>query len=136
MEVLATHRLGHIEFEASEVVSKFGGCLLVERIVRIWFQKEENEAVQDGVNVEDGLPVLPQNVQTHVSFQVDVGVVQGRVTLCFGGFVWISGRHSQRETVFAPFPKRFFIFEVNCDVDCVRVLLVGFASAVSRNVDL
>ena len=108
---------------------------MIKRVVRIRLQEEENEAVKNRIYVEDRFPVLAQNVQTHISFKVDIGVVQRSVALSFGGFMGVRGRHRKSKAVLASFPEWIFIFEVNCDVDCVGVLLVGLARAMGRNVD-
>ena len=108
---------------------------MIKWIVRIWLQEQENEAIKDRIYVEDGFPVLAQNVQTHISFEVNIGVVQRRVTLGFGGFMGVRWRHCKGEAVLAAFPERIFIFEVNCDVDCVGVLLVRLTRTMRRNVD-
>ena len=47
----------------------------VQGVVRVWVVEEIDQAVDDGVDVEDGLPVLAQNVEADVALRVDVRVV-------------------------------------------------------------
>ena len=48
---------------------------MVEWIVGVGLVKEVDEAVDDGVDVEDGLPVLPEDIEADLTLEVDVGVV-------------------------------------------------------------
>ena len=50
-------------------------------------QKEVLEAVHDGVDGEDRLPVLPQDIEAHVALQVDVGMVH------LGLALYLEARH-------------------------------------------
>ena len=51
------------------------GRFVVERVIRIGFVKQINEAVNDRIDIENGLPILAQNIQAHFSLQINVGVV-------------------------------------------------------------
>jgi hypothetical protein len=46
--------------------------------------EDENETKSDGLEVEHGVPVLAENVQTDISLQVDVWVVDFRLALWCG----------------------------------------------------
>ncbi len=52
---------------------------VVEWVVRVGLVEEVDDAVDDGVDVEDGLPVVAEDVQAHVPLEVDVRVVDLRV---------------------------------------------------------
>lgn len=45
-------------------------------------------ADNNGVQVQDWLPILAQNVQAHVPFQVDIGMVDLLCAFDFRGIVW------------------------------------------------
>lgn len=47
----------------------------VEWIIGIRLQEEILQSDHDGVEVENRLPVFSQNVQAHVSLEINVGVV-------------------------------------------------------------
>ena len=47
----------------------------VEGIVRIRLAEEKLKTKANGVDGEDGFPVVTQNVQTHIALRVDVGMV-------------------------------------------------------------
>lgn len=57
---------------------------MVERVVRIRFVEKIDEAVNDGVDVEDRAPIFTEDVQTDLPLQVDVRVVDLRLTLDLG----------------------------------------------------
>lgn len=48
---------------------------LVQRVVRVGFQEEVLQTDHDRVQVEHGFPVLAQDVEAHVSLEVDIRVV-------------------------------------------------------------
>ncbi len=48
---------------------------LVQRIIRVGLKEEILQADHDRVEVEHGLPVFSQNVQTDISLQVDIRMV-------------------------------------------------------------
>ena len=54
---------------------KLVGGFLVEGVVGIGFEEEVLQSVDDGVDRQDGLPVLAEDVQTDVALQVDVRMV-------------------------------------------------------------
>lgn len=47
----------------------------VQWVIRVGLEEEILQADHDRVEVEDGLPVLAENVETDVAFEVDVWVV-------------------------------------------------------------
>lgn len=57
---------------------------MVERVVRIRFVEKIDEAVNDGVDVEDRAPIFTEDVQTDLPLQVDVRVVDLRLTFDLG----------------------------------------------------
>lgn len=63
------------------VVAQSLSRLFVERVVDIGVEEEELQAVADGIEVENGLPVFAEDVEAHVAVEVDVGVVHGRCAL-------------------------------------------------------
>lgn len=48
---------------------------MVEGVCGVWLVKQVNDAIDDGVDVVDGLPLIPQDVEAHVALVVNVGVV-------------------------------------------------------------
>lgn len=62
-----------------------GERTFVERVVGIWLEEEVLETHHDGVEVEDGLPVLAEDVEAHVALEVEVGVVDLRERGVFRG---------------------------------------------------
>jgi hypothetical protein len=75
LDLSTAHGRADVPAEAVPVGHEIVGGLLVERIAGVGLEEEELQADDDGVQVEDGLPVLAQNVQTDVALEVDVGVV-------------------------------------------------------------
>ena len=57
------------------------GRLLVQGVVGVRLVEEVDQAVDDGVDVEDRLPVLPQYVEADVALQIDVRVEDLRVAV-------------------------------------------------------
>ena len=51
---------------------------LVERVVGVGLEEQVLEADHDGVEVQDGLPVLAQDVEANVALEVEVRVVDLR----------------------------------------------------------
>jgi hypothetical protein len=52
-----------------------GGRTFVERIIGVGFEEEVLESNHDGVEVQYGFPVFTKDVETDVSFEVEVRVV-------------------------------------------------------------
>lgn len=48
---------------------------MVEWVVWIWFVEQINETVNDGINVQDWLPIFSQDIETDLAVQVNIGVV-------------------------------------------------------------
>lgn len=78
-------------FELMDVLAKEFGRLVIEWIVGIRFVEQINESVNDRIDIEDGPPIFAQNVQADLALQVDVGMINLRLTFDFGrgvGIVW------------------------------------------------
>ena len=62
-------------------------------------------AVDDRVDVEYRLPVLPQNVEADVALQIDVRVEDFGVAVDLGRLVRVHGRDGEREVVRRALPE-------------------------------
>lgn len=75
LDLPTRHGRPHIPLEALPVHPQILRRLLIQRIRRVGLQEQKLQPDNHGVQVQHGLPVLAQDVQTHVPFQVDVGMV-------------------------------------------------------------
>lgn len=78
---------------------------MVEWIVGVGLVKEVDEAVDDGVDVEDGLPVLPEDVEADLTLEVDVGVVDARFAVDLGRGVGVMVGDLESEEVGGTLPE-------------------------------
>lgn len=78
---------------------------MVQRVVGVWLKEEENQAHNDVADVEDGLPVSPEDIEANVAIHVDVGVVDGRVAVDRGRLVRVLRRDAHGEVVLATAPN-------------------------------
>lgn len=97
VDVSSLHSLLYIHFEGSSVALELCRGLLVQRILRVGLQKEILESVDDGVDGEDRLPILAQNVETNITLQVNVGVVNLRLTFHLGRFMGVGVSYLETE---------------------------------------
>lgn len=65
------------------------GGLFVERVVCVWLQEEILETDHDRVEVQDGLPVLAENVQADIALEIDIWMIDLGNTLDLWGLVRI-----------------------------------------------
>jgi hypothetical protein len=79
----------HGNYYLSFVVSEEIRGLSVEWVVWVWFVEQVDQTVDDGIDVKYGLPVLTQNVQTDVTLQIDIWVVDFRLACNFWRFMRI-----------------------------------------------
>jgi len=75
VDVSSLHRLLHVQLEGPPVALEFCRGLLVQGVFRVGLQEEVLEAVHNGVDGEDRLPVLAKNVEAHISLQINIGVI-------------------------------------------------------------
>ena len=54
-------------FDLVDIGAEKLSCFFVQRIVRVRLGKEMEEAIDDGVDIQDGLPLFTQNVKTYVA---------------------------------------------------------------------
>ena len=78
---------------------------MVEWIVGVGLVKEVDEAVDDGVDVEDGLPVLPEDIEADLTLEVDVGVVDARFAVDLGRGVGVMVGDLESEEVGGTLPE-------------------------------
>jgi hypothetical protein len=83
LDLPTSHGRAHVPAEAVPVGHEVVGGLLVERIASIRLEEEELQTHNHRVEVEDGLPVLAQDIQADVAFEVDVWVVDLLFALYF-----------------------------------------------------
>lgn len=82
-DLSAAHGRAHVPPEAISVRHEVVGGLLVQRVRSVGLEEEELQAHDDGVEVEDGLPVFAQDVEADFAFEVDVWVVDFLFALDF-----------------------------------------------------
>ena len=73
------------------------GRLLVKRIFRVGLEEEVLQSVNDGIDGQNRLPILAEDVQANVSFEINVWVVDLRLTLHFRRLVRIRLTHFKTE---------------------------------------
>ena len=95
----------HQPFKLLGIPSKQICRLVIQRIVRIRLVKQENQPINNRVNIQNGLPILAQNVQTNFSLQVDVGMVNLGLAMNFGRRVWVVIGYVEFEFVGGVFPE-------------------------------
>ena len=57
---------------------------MIERIIRVRLVEQINQAVNDCVDVQNGFPILPENVETDLTLEIDVGMVDARFAVDLG----------------------------------------------------
>ena len=77
----------------------------VERIIRVGLVEQVNHSVDHRVDVQHWLPFFAQNIQAHVSFQVDIRVVYFSAACDFRGFVGIQSGDGDGEHVLGSRPE-------------------------------
>lgn len=97
VDVASLHSLLYVHLEGSSVALELRRRLLIQRVLRVGLQKEILESVDDGVDGEDRLPILAKNVETHVTLQVYVGVVNLRLTFNLGRFMGVGVSYLETE---------------------------------------
>lgn len=81
--------------------------LLVQGIVRIGITEQKRKPVYHRVDIQHRFPVLPQDIDTDVPLEIDVGVVDFGVAYDLGGFVGVVGGHGEGEAVAGASPVPF-----------------------------
>lgn len=76
-------------------------------------QKQILQSVDDGIDCQHGLPIFSQNVQTHIALQIDVGMIDGGLTLHLGRFVWIGRGDCEDEWESSVFVETLLFFSQN-----------------------
>ncbi|CAH0367235.1 unnamed protein product, partial [Pelagomonas calceolata] len=79
--------------------------LLVQGVVGVRLVEEVDQPVDDGVDVEDRLPVLAQDVEADVALEVDVRVEDLRVAVDLRRLVRVHGRDREGEVVGRALPE-------------------------------
>ncbi len=77
----------------------------VERIIRVGFVEQINHSINHRVDVQHRLPFFAQNIQAHVSFQIDIGVIYFSAASDFRRFVGIQSGNGDSEHVLGPRPE-------------------------------
>ena len=116
-------------FELSNILAKKFCRFVIERIVGIWFVKQVDETVNDGINIQDWFPVLSQNVQAHFALQINVGMINLGLAFDFGRRVRIVRGNLERKVVGSTLP----VARVGADRDLKRGEIVGIGKANFRN---
>ncbi len=90
VEAPSPHRPLHVLLEGPSVGLQLVGRLLVQRVVRVGFEEEVLQPVDDRIDREHRLPVLAQDIQTHIALQVDVRMIDAGDALHFGRLVRVA----------------------------------------------
>jgi len=95
--VSSFHRLLNILLKQPPIGLELQRGLLVQRIFRVGLQEKILEPIDYGVDGEDGLPILPEDVQAHIALQVDIGVIHLRLALHLRGLMRVSSSYFEAE---------------------------------------
>lgn len=96
---------GNQSLELGNISAEQLGGFVVERIVRVGLIEQINQAVNDGVDVQNGLPVLPKDVETYLPLEIDVGMVDARFAVDLGRGVRVVIGDLEREQVRGTLPE-------------------------------
>jgi hypothetical protein len=75
LDTATSHARAHIALESITIASQILSSLLVQRITSVGLEEQELQTDNNRIQVQHWLPVLAQDVQAHVSLEIDVGVV-------------------------------------------------------------
>jgi hypothetical protein len=95
----------HEPLELVDVPPEQLGRFVVEGIVGVWLVEEVDEAVDYSVDVEDGLPVLPKDVEADLALEVNVRMVNARFAVDLGRGVGVVVGDLEGEEVGGALPK-------------------------------
>lgn len=79
--VPTSHRVPDVSCKLLRILGQIVRRNLVQRVVRVWLQKEMQYSGKHKLQRERRLPVVPQNVQTHMALNVNVRVIDLLQTL-------------------------------------------------------
>jgi len=97
VDMPSLHGLLHVELEGPPVALELSRSLLIQGVFRVGLQEEVLEAVHNGVDGEDGFPVLAKNVEAHVSLQINVRVINLSLTFHLWRFVRVGVSYLEAE---------------------------------------
>lgn len=97
----ATHRGPHVALEALPVCAQIFRSLLVERVTSIRLEEQKLQSYYDRIQVQNGLPVLAQDVEANLALEVDIRVVDLLAALHLGRLMGKVGRDVEREAELA-----------------------------------
>lgn len=69
------HGLQDVSGKSQRVLNQRIGSILIERVARIQFQKEKVESEKHRVERKYRRPVFSQDIKTHISFEINIGMV-------------------------------------------------------------
>ena len=78
---------------------------MIERVVGIGLVKEINETLNDGIDVEDGLPVFTEDVETDLALEVDVRMVDSGLAVDLGRGMGVVVRDCECELICGALPE-------------------------------
>ena len=84
---------------------------MVEGIVGVRLVKDVNKAIDDGINIEDGLPVLPENVEAYLALKIYVGMIDAGLTCYLGRSVGVMVGNFEHKQIGCTLPEA----GVGCD---------------------
>lgn len=106
----------HNPLELVAVVAEQFSSLTIQRIVGVGLIEEIYEAVDDGVDVQYRLPILLQNVQANVAFQINVWMIDFSLAQDFGRLVGILRMDMEVEDIPSSCPVACVRTDCHCEV--------------------
>lgn len=88
LHIAPAHTRPHRPLEVLSVVPQMLSRVLVQRITRVGLEEQELQPHNHSVQIQHRLPVLAQDVQAHVTLEVDVRVIDLLLAFHFG---WVVG---------------------------------------------
>lgn len=97
----------YVLLKESTISLQFIGRLLIQWVLGIGFQEQILQSIHDGIDGEHGFPILAQNVQAHVSVQINIRMIHLGQAFGFGRFVRVIGSDLEAERESTPSIEAF-----------------------------
>uniref|UniRef100_A0A0A9B8K8 Uncharacterized protein n=1 Tax=Arundo donax TaxID=35708 RepID=A0A0A9B8K8_ARUDO len=95
--VASSHCSFNISLKHLRIITKDNCCFMVQGILIVWLRKKEIQAINNSVDVENRLPILTENVQTNISFQINIWMVHLGLAFDLWWLMRIRWGHLKRE---------------------------------------
>jgi len=105
LDLTSFQRCFDIFLKPFDIADHLRGCLFVQRIIGVRLDEQKENSSDDIVEIQNWFPICSEDIQTHVSLQINVWMIDFRAAVDFRRLMRVVCSYFNSEEILRSSPK-------------------------------